>query len=432
MEPNQEPSPPPHASEAPPETESEQRPPFFKWLALYVAPPILILLLFLMIFGYVAKTFQPEIAEKVQPRVLPTVNVISVEPSSIRVEVSSQGTVSARTTTTLVSEVSGRVESISPALFAGGFFRKGEQLARIENTDYLAGLAAAESRLAEANLVFQQEKALAEQAKQDWEDMGNLGQPDPLVLRQPQLERAQAALDAAQAAVETARRDLDRTIIRAPYDGRVMEKRIDLGQFLIARSSPIATIYSVDVAEIQLPISLNDTRFLHLPESYSDAEQSYESKPTVTIEASYGGRSYQWNGVIDRAEGNIDPQTRLLNVVAQVESPYQKDGDTPPLKVGTFVTATIHGKTLPEAFVLPRKALRENDTVYVVTDENRIEIRPVTVYQKKSDMVILSEGLTAGERVCLTPMQFVVDDMEVEIEGESASDAVDSNTEATS
>lgn len=394
------------------------RPPFWKWLLCYVLPPCAIIIACLAAFAYVAKTLKPEPLQVEAPRILPRVNVIEARSSEVAVTVPSQGTVQPRTQTNLVAEVSGRVESISPALYAGGFFKKGEILARVDPTDYQAALASARSRLAEARLAYEQEKAAAAQAAEDWQAVGNDESPSALTLRQPQLERARANLEAAQAAVDTAARDLRRTRVTAPYDGRVREKFIDIGQFLSARQSQIAQIFSIDAAEVPLQITLSETRYLDLPEAYPDASDT-SKPPSVTIEAKYGGRAYQWSGVIDRSEGTVDPQTRLLTVIARVEDPYRSDGDKPPLKIGTFVTAEIHGKTLENAFVIPRKALRENDTVYLVNRERRLEIRSVDVYQTTAEQAIIGGGLSEGDLVCVTSLQFVVDGMEVEIEGQA-------------
>lgn len=399
--------------------QTEQRPPFARWLFIHVAPAFLIVAIALAatvgLVRFLKKEPEPHPFEKT----LPAVEVATAQPQAAQVVVQSQGTVEARTQTHLVAEVSGRVESISPALYAGGFFRKGETLASIDPIDYQANLATAKSRLAGSQLAYQQELAASEQAREDWKTVGVGEEPSDLVLRKPQLEQAAANLEAAQIAVSMARRDLERTKITAPYDGRVQKKFIDIGQMANARTSQIASIYSVDTAEVRLAIPLSDTRYVDVPESYRDAQES-ASKPKVTIESSYGGKTYRWTGVIDRSEGSVDPQTRLLYLVAKIEDPYRKDpgSDRPPLKIGSFVTAKIEGKTIENAYLIPRKALRENDTVYVVTPERTLEIREVDVYQKTTEIAILSGGIQPGELLCLTPLQYVVNGMEVQIDGE--------------
>ncbi|MDQ8198578.1 efflux RND transporter periplasmic adaptor subunit [Pelagicoccus enzymogenes] len=408
--------------------EKEYRPNFPQWLLFHVLPAGLIIL-----FGGAAiiglALFLKQTPEsKPSIKVVPTVEVIEVQPEITQAIVRSQGIVEARTQTTLLAEVSGRIESISPALYAGGYFAKDDILARIDDTDYVANLAAARSRQAEAHLAYEQELAASEQAMEDWKKIGNAQAPSDLVLRKPQLARALATLEAATASVVAAERDLARTAVKAPYDGRVQAKFIDIGQFLNARTSQIASIYSVDTAEVRLGISLDDTRLVPLPETYVDGTTS-GSKPKVTLTATYGGKDYQWQGIIDRSEGAVDPKTRLLYLVAQVKNPYaNREGENrPPLKVGSFVRAEILGETAVDSFKLPRRALREDDSLYIVTDDRTLEIRKITPFQKTRENVIVREGLKAGERVCLTPLQYVVNGMEVRLttdpdETESAED----------
>lgn len=408
------------------------RPSFLRWLLLHVTPALIMLAAGIGIAITVVGLLKKDPGLKEPVRILPVVETIEAKPSSIVIEVQSQGTVEARTQTNLVAEVSGRVENISPALYAGGFFRKGDVLATIDDTDYKANLAAAKSRYAEAQLAHEQERAASAQALEDWKAVGNSGQPSDLVLRKPQLERAKANLEAAEASVLSAQKDLERTSVKAPYDGRVQKKFIDVGQFANARTSQIASIYSVDTAEVRLAIPLSDTRLIDVPETYRDAGPQ-SAKPQVTIESDYGGNVYRWNGIIDRSEGTVDPQTRLLNLVAKIPDPYRRDpnDEKPPLKIGSFVTATIKGKTLEDAYEIPRKALHEDDTVYVVTPDRKLQVRKVDVYQKTTENAILTAGLQPGELLCLTPLQYVVDGMEVQIDGEESSkELAASNEEA--
>lgn len=404
------------------QNESETRPPFLQWLLFHVLPAIALLIIGGATIIAIAALLRHK-PETVPPKkVVPVVEAIEAQPARTRSIVDSQGVVQSRTETTLVAEVSGRVVSISPDLYAGGFFKQDDTLATIEKTDYIAAVASAKSRYAEAKVAYEQEFALAEQAQEDWRSMGADGQPSELVLRKPQLARAQATLEAAQAAVDTAERDLSRTEIKAPYAGRVQHKFIDVGQFVNARTSQIASIYAIDTAEIRLPLSLADTRLIDIPERFSDGSSS-GSKPKVVITARYGGKAFHWEGVIDRSEGAVDPQTRLLYLVAQIKDPYAADAtsDRPPLKVGSFVTAQIFGQTIEKAFTLPRRALREGDTLFVINEDRTLEIREVDPYQKTSQNVILVEGLEKGELVCLTPLQYVVDGMNVLVEGDPVS-----------
>ena len=204
---------------------------------------------------------RPEQEKKEPQDILPTVETLQVYPEDLVVKVETQGTVEARTETVLTAEVSGLVEWVSPDFVAGGFFEKGEVLLKIDALEYESRLAEARSRLAQAELVYAQERALAEQAARDWEDLGR-GEPTDLVLRKPQLAKAKADREAAEAALRIAERNVRFTEVRAPYAGRVRRKRVDVGQSITARASQLAEIYSVEVAELRLPLSAKEAGFL--------------------------------------------------------------------------------------------------------------------------------------------------------------------------
>ncbi len=390
------------------------------WFLKFVAP-FFVLLAVVALLAF-AMLNRPVPGKKEPTAILPVVEILEVRTESLTLEAESQGTVQPRTETLLLAEVSGRIEFVSNAFFAGGYFKKGDPLVEIESVDYQANLSNAKSRFAEARLAYEQEKALADQAREDWESFGR-GEATDLALRKPQLERAAAMMESAKASVQIAERDLARTIVRAPYDGRIREKYADVGQVVGARQSQLARIYSTDTVEIRLPLALDQLSFLELPETYSNYAR-VNSKPKVTLSADYGGETHEWTGVLDRTEGAIDARTRLSYVVAQVERPYEKSvhNDRPPLKVGLFVEAIIEGRQINRAFRIPRRALHEGDIVYVIDKESRIVIKEVSVLQKGADTVIVTDGLSDGDRLCLTQLEYVVMGMQVEIDSSLSMD----------
>ncbi len=396
------------------------KPHFRTWFFTYALAPIIVVVA--LVLAAATSKLKPEPEKQKLKEVLPVVEIIKAKTETIQLEVVSQGNVQARTETNLIAEVSGRIQEISPALFAGGFFKEGDELVKIDPIDYQANLASALGRLADAKLAYEQEKANSEQAREDWLELQS-GEPNDLVLRKPQLERAQANMEAAAAAVKLAQRDLDRTIVRAPYDGRVRQKMVDLGQMVNARTSQIAQIYSVDIAEVRLPLSLDEIRYLDLPEQYRNGSENHQ-KPQVIIEAVYAGKTYQWMGIIDRTEGTIDSRTRLTYAVAQITDPYSKgQSDTnPPLKIGMFVEARIKGKIIASAIEVPRKALRPDNHILIVDDQGKIDLREVNVLKENIETVILTNGIQNGENICVTPLEYVVDGMKVIIEGQEHKD----------
>jgi RND family efflux transporter MFP subunit len=371
-------------------------------------------------WAMIASRPEPEVRAPEVP--VPLVRAVEVELSDRVLTVESQGTVSPRTESVLVPEVAGRVIEVSPSFVSGGFFEAGEVLLRIDPHDYREALVQARAAVAQAELRVAMEQAEADVARREWEDLGEQGEAPPLTARVPQLAEAEAALAAARSAVSSAERNLDRTEIRAPFDGRVRQKQVDVGQY-VAPGTPIGTVYAVDYAEIRLPLPNADLAFVDLPLVFrGDAADA--RGPEVVLRADFAGRTHEWRGRIVRTEGEIDPRTRMVHAVARVKDPYGHGDDPgrPPLAVGLFVQAEITGQTAKDVAILPRSALRDDGTVLVVDEEDRLRIRPVEVLRAARGEVVISSGLANGERVCLTSLAAVSDGMRVRV-AEEPSDA---------
>jgi RND family efflux transporter MFP subunit len=337
------------------------------------------------------------------------VRVVEVEPADLQLSVLTQGTVKPRSESDLVPEVSGPVLWVSPALVSGGSFEEGDPLLRIDPTDY-------EVAVEQARASRERARSEEKRARKDYERRRGLAERN--YASAAQLDDAengkrvaQAALREAKASLVKAERDLERTEIRAPYSGRVREENVDVGQF-VNRGSPIAKIYAVDFAEVRLPVPDHELAFVRL----YDPKLSEEG-PRVRLRARFAGGDHEWEGRVVRTEGEIDPHSRMVHVVARVDDPYGRhaNGSRPPLVVGLFVEAEILGEVAPGAVVLPRSALLDDDRVLVVGPDNRLRYRTVEVLRRSGDEVVIKSGLEAHEHVCVSALQSVVDGMEVRI-----------------
>ncbi len=382
-----------------------------KRLAKYLLPFLILAAAGLV--SYVIYVSKPAPETRRPDFVPPLVRVKEVVLEDVLLIVRSQGTVAPRTESQLVPEVSGRVQRVSDAFVVGGFFEEGEELLAIDPYDYRQAVIQARSQVAKSRLRLEREEAEAEVALREWEDLGR-GDASPLTLREPQVADAMAALEAAESGLEQAQRNLDRTVVRASYAGRVREKHVDIGQY-VSRGTPLATLYSVEVAEVRLPLPDRELAFLDLPLGYR-GERGVPG-PEVVLRAEFAGTTHEWKGRVVRTEGEIDPRSRMVHVVAQVKNPYGREGhsDRPPLAVGMFVQAEILGHSVEGVAVVPREALHGEDTVWVVDSEGRLRFREVTVMRVESDRVVISDGLQAGENVCLSSMEAVTDGMRVRI-----------------
>ena len=236
-------------------------------------------------------------------------------------------------------------------------------------------------------------------------------------LREAQVASAEARVRSARADLAQAEVELKRTKIKAPFDGRVLFTQVDLGQN-ISKGQMLGRLYSTSISEIRLPLTDRQLSFLDLPFGARPTDESLDTP--VTLRATVGGNRAEWHGQLHRMEGAVDPDNRVWYAVARVEDPYglQHPEQTTPLAVGLFVTAEIKGRSVDDVYRLPRSALRNDTNVLIVDADNRLRSRVVNVLRTDFKSVLISDGLTAGDRVCISPVEAFIDGLLVEIVSE--------------
>ena len=366
--------------------------------------PVFILGIFLFLAATLMATapvLEPSSVEKLAT----TVRVVEIQPKSVQLKVNSQGSVMPSTESQLIPEVSGKVSWMSPNLVAGGYFDDQEILIRVDDTDYKTKLDRAQANLTRAE---------AEQQHNEFEYRRMQSLVKRNLVSRSQLENslrayrvAEASLQDATANFNQAEKDLARTQIRAPFAGLVRSENVDIGQF-VSRGSPIATIYAGNQAEVRLPVADRQLAFLNIPVSIR-GEIPQEFQPEVTLTAQYAGQTLEWKGNIVRSEAEIDISSRMVQLVARVES----NSNPVPLSIGLFVSAEIQGLAAKNVVVLPREALRNDNQVLVVDDENRLRFRKIETLRLYQDDLLVQAGLEAGERVCISPLQTAIEGMVV-------------------
>ncbi len=352
---------------------------------------------------------QPEstaVAERVA-----AVEIMTARSADITFTIASQGTVTPRTETTIVSEVSGKVISVSEKLVAGGYFNQGEVLLTIDSDDYQVAVEQARANLLTAQAQLSLEAAQAEQAGKQWDLSGRSRESAPLLaLRTPFLLEAEARVLSAESDLQRAERQLARTTIRAPYDALVREKSADIGQY-ISMGSQIASIFATDYAEIRLPLSDSDLAWLALPRPGQLA--GAEASPVV-LHAVVAGRQQHWQGSIVRTEGVVDSNSRMHFAVARIADPYAlRKPDKAVLSAGTFVNARLSGIRVSNIFSLPHKALYNGNEVLLMDAEQRLRRRQVNVVRADADWVYIDQGLSDNEQVIISPVQIALEGMRV-------------------
>lgn len=360
----------------------------------------------------------PEQKKMEMPPSLVLVEGTELHKGSYDLKVRSQGSVQPRTRSTLLPEVSGRIIEVGATFRPGGFFAKDEVLLKLDPVDYETAIMVAQASQAQAEVTLAEETARSEQARENWKALGRSGEPSSLVTRTPQLAKAQADVAAAKSQVLKAERDLERTIIRAPYEGQVLEQIADIGQY-VSPGTVLGRIFAVDYVEIRLPLPERESQFLTLPQPFRDATAPLEGA-MVALRATVAGKPVLWSGRIVRVEGALDAETRQATAVVQVTDPYARRADgAPPLTIGAFVEAEISGDPLQDVFIIPRNAVRAgNEIILINRPQNtlrRMTVDPLISNEKH--IIVAASAPKApkeGDILCLTPIPFPADGARVQ------------------
>lgn len=384
----------------------------FGWLRRV---PLSLLIIVVGVLGFVALlNLKPRPEPRPEPEPpRPVVEVERVQLQDRALTVEAQGTVTPRRDIQLVSQVGGQIIESAPQFVAGGRFQKGDWLVRLDPRDYRNALAQAEAQLREAERLLAEERGRARQAEREWRDLGN-AEANALFLRQPQIAAAEAAVASARAARDQAQLDLERTEVRAPFDGRIRQTLADQGQF-IGPGTPVADIYEDTLAQVRLPLTDAQAALLNLP--FGD-ELTQEAQPSVTLHGRALGEDHQWSARLVRTEASLDAQSRMLYAVAELPEPFNTERHGAPLLMGSFVTAEIEGKPLTDIVSLPITAVFQRDRLYSVSDDGEVVEKQVRVLTIEGERIWVKGDLREGEPVITDRQGYVSPGVTVRIAGE--------------
>ncbi len=381
----------------------------------YVLMPFAIIL-FASAILLVLQILAPKPAKKPLKIKAPLVNVMPLQAQNITFSISSQGSVEPRTKTTLISEVSGMVTSVSDKFQVGGFFKKGEVLLAIDDITYQVALLRAQAQLESAQALLVEEQARSKQAEDEWRLTGQPVEQAPiLALRLPQLKKAEAGVLAAQADLREAKVKLARTKIIAPYDAMLTSKQVDLGQY-VTMGSALANTFAVDYAEVRLPIKQRDVDFLNL----SRINQAEKLNIQVDLFYQLAGKKHSWPAKVTRYEGVVDSANRVHYVVAQIDDPYGvlAKSEHDEIRIGTFVNAKAQGKQLANVIAIPLGAVYSGNTVYLIDKENRLSIEDIHILRTDADYAYTTDIFKEDKRLILTILATPIANMLLRVDGE--------------
>ncbi len=376
--------------------------------AIRVAMPIVLLAIGWI--GYSLLSHEPEKAKSLpaKPQAIRT-KVAELRLQDYPVIIKANGLVQPHNEITVAAQVSGRVVRISPEFEDGAFFSEGDVLIKLDDADHKASAAVSRARLlgAQARLKLAQvnhqrnlevlKENLISQAEAD--------------LTAANLAQGEADVASAVAQLEQAERDLERTQIRAPFDGRVRQRNVGLGQ-LVGANTTLGTVFSVDFAEVRLPIAGRELFFVDLPNGDRDTPIEVELRDAINPDS-----TNVWPARIVRSEGALDENSLELFVIARVDDPFGRVSGNPPLRIGQPVVGRITGRVLEGVVALPRAAVRQLDQIFLI-DQPDLTLRAHTIvplWEDEKHVIIGDPSITNGTMLAMTHLVYAPNGATVEI-----------------
>ena len=358
--------------------------------------PIIIIIISAIGYWYISSNAPLSRKRPAQPPSNLTVSVTNIATKPLQITLQSMGQISAKNNSVISSQVSGRVLQISANLESGAFFKKGDLLVELDAREYQNKINTAKASLTQPLQDLKLEQAQVTQAKADWQRLNKNTKVPALVSRTPQVISAKAKVSAAHANFNQAVLDFERTKIVAPFDGRVLSKNVNIGEFINANTA-LADIFSTQALQVRLSLKNTDLAFIDLPEK-NTANQSINVATKVIFEADLI-EPQLWMGELVRTEASIDQQSQQLFVIAQINSPYSAaNSDKHPLKIGQYLNAKIKAKLIPNAISIDITSIYQGQYVYLLKG-GVIHRQSIKILWQDDTTALIGEGLTAGDRL---------------------------------
>lgn len=377
---------------------------------LRLSLPLAIVVLASVVYGFLAREPEEKKRPEAPPRAIKT-RVAELTLQDYPTVIETQGHVRPHNEVTLTAQVSGRIVRVSPSFEDGAFFKKGDVLLELDEADFQAGLIAAQASLARSKTVMAQEETRAKQARLNWDDLGYKEEPNELVLRLPQLREAEANVRSSEAQLDRANTDMARSKVRAPYEGRVRQRVVGLGQ-TIGGSTPLGTIFGIDVAEVRLPIAGSEMGFLTLPEDPGDPPLEVELKDALNE-----NNETVWKAQIIRTEGALDQRSLNLFAIARIGDPFGRESGHPPLRIGQPVLGFVPGRVLKDVYAIPRVAVRKLENIFLVdkTDLTLSQITIKPIFSDENYLIVRDPAITSDKYLAMTYLIFAPEGAKAEI-----------------
>ncbi len=350
---------------------------------------------------------------------VPLVEVQRFASGRHQVVVKAMGTVMPASSVKLEARVAGEVIAIHPEFTDGGFVRRGDMLVQLEDDDYQLALAQRRSDLVNAKYALALEEGRQQVARREWELLRD-GSPEEeggLALRKPHLEKARADVTSAEAALRKAALDIERTRIEAPFNAIIRSRLVEVGS-QVSPQETLAELVGTDVYWVQATLPVDRLDWVSIP------RQAGQKGSMVRIR--YNG-DHLVEGRVVRLLGDLTDGGRMARLLIEVDDPLglgSVDASArPPLLIGEYVRVEIDGRHLDNVFAVPRTVLRDNDTVWLLGVDQKLEIRRVTPVWREADTVLLRDHLKPGDQLIVSDLPAPVAGMELRVETADSGEA---------
>ncbi len=332
------------------------------------------------------------------------VEVAPIKKNTEQIIVTAMGTIVPATQIQLAARVNGQVVGIHPQFQPGGYIEQGATILEIDPTDYELAVRQQAGNLVRAESEVRLEMGQQAVAQREFEllmdetiEEGNF----ELLLREPQLAAKEAAVEIARATLDKAQLDLERTRVTAPFNAVVKTRNADIGAY-VTPGSALAALIGTDVFWIEIAVPMDELQFIPLP----DADGDEGATVRVYHEAAWGVDAYR-SGRVVRLLPDLELQGRMARLLVMVEDPLNHadaNNGQPPMLLGTFVRVAVEGRYLEDVTTIPRTAFHGADSVWIMDNDNLLEIRKVQPVWGTRDYVYVAEELEDGELLVVSDL----------------------------
>ncbi len=330
------------------------------------------------------------------------VEVTPAKVSDHRVVVKGMGRVRAAEEVALHPRVRGEVVSLSREMLPGGLVPEGHVLLRIDPSDYRVAVQQSTAAIKQAKAELQLEQGRQASARNELELLGSSAKDvnRDLVLRGPQLRKNKAAMESARATLRKARLDLKRTVIRSPINAVVLSRDVNVGT-RVTETTRLARLVGTDAFWVELVLPVDQLKWVRVPGA------SGEPGAEVTIRDPSWSQEQSRTGRVMRLAPDLEEKGRMARLIVRIADPLalrKENRGKPRLLVGSWIEAVVQGSELKSVFVLPRRLLRGGTRVWLIDRQSRLDIRTVSLAFRGPDRVVVTKGLSAGDRLVVSDL----------------------------